>query len=161
MPQRRYIAKEAPPKPTKPPCADCEDAYWRYNGQDWYSAGRGSTKRHFCTSDAAQQRREREAIELQEKAVQAVREMRRSSRGKVIAKSAAALIAAAIAALWLYGEATKPGRPGGGQPSGNYGQVQQPVLETPTAKCADGTLSYSANHQGACSWHGGVDTWYR
>jgi hypothetical protein len=28
-----------------------------------------------------------------------------------------------------------------------------------TARCKDGTLSYSAHHEGACSHHGGVDQW--
>jgi hypothetical protein len=30
-----------------------------------------------------------------------------------------------------------------------------------TAKCKDGTDSYAAHHQGACSHHGGVSVWYR
>src|SRR5437763_15022761 len=30
---------------------------------------------------------------------------------------------------------------------------------TPTAKCKDGTMSYSAHHSGTCSGHGGVDQW--
>jgi hypothetical protein len=30
-----------------------------------------------------------------------------------------------------------------------------------TALCKDGTLSYAAQHQGACSHHGGVAHWYR
>jgi hypothetical protein len=30
-----------------------------------------------------------------------------------------------------------------------------------TAQCNDGTLSYAAHHQGACSHHGGVAVWYR
>jgi len=30
-----------------------------------------------------------------------------------------------------------------------------------TAKCNDGTLSYSAHHQGTCSHHRGVAVWYR
>ncbi|HVU50841.1 MAG TPA: DUF3761 domain-containing protein [Polyangia bacterium] len=29
----------------------------------------------------------------------------------------------------------------------------------PTAKCRDGSLSYSAHHGGACSHHGGVAQW--
>lgn len=29
----------------------------------------------------------------------------------------------------------------------------------PTAKCKDGTTSYSAHHSGTCSGHGGVDEW--
>ncbi|WP_442875763.1 DUF3761 domain-containing protein [Actinoallomurus sp. NBC_01490] len=30
-----------------------------------------------------------------------------------------------------------------------------------TAKCKDGTLSYSQHHQGTCSHHGGVAIWYK
>ncbi|WP_431221094.1 DUF3761 domain-containing protein [Leifsonia xyli] len=30
-----------------------------------------------------------------------------------------------------------------------------------TALCNDGTLSFSAHHQGTCSHHGGVAVWYR
>jgi outer membrane biosynthesis protein TonB len=30
-----------------------------------------------------------------------------------------------------------------------------------TAKCRDGSLSYSAHHQGTCSHHGGVAVWYK
>src|SRR5262249_52613696 len=30
-----------------------------------------------------------------------------------------------------------------------------------TALCNDGTLSYAAHHQGACSHHGGVAVWYK
>lgn len=30
-----------------------------------------------------------------------------------------------------------------------------------TALCNDGTYSYAAHHQGACSHHGGVAVWYR
>jgi hypothetical protein len=30
-----------------------------------------------------------------------------------------------------------------------------------TAECYDGTISYAAHHQGACSWHGGVYAWNR
>ena len=29
----------------------------------------------------------------------------------------------------------------------------------PTAKCKDGSMSYSAHHSGACSHHGGVAEW--
>ena len=29
----------------------------------------------------------------------------------------------------------------------------------PTAVCADGSYSYSAHHEGTCSWHGGVREW--
>ncbi|WP_350224978.1 DUF3761 domain-containing protein [Arthrobacter sp. efr-133-TYG-120] len=30
-----------------------------------------------------------------------------------------------------------------------------------TALCNDGTLSFSANHSGTCSHHGGVAIWYK
>ncbi len=30
-----------------------------------------------------------------------------------------------------------------------------------TAKCRDGSLSFSAHHRGTCSHHGGVAQWYR
>ncbi len=30
----------------------------------------------------------------------------------------------------------------------------------PTAKCNDGTVSYSAHHSGTCSHHGGVMFWF-
>jgi hypothetical protein len=30
-----------------------------------------------------------------------------------------------------------------------------------TAKCNDGTFSYAAHHQGACSHHGGVAVFYK
>ena len=28
-----------------------------------------------------------------------------------------------------------------------------------TAKCRDGTYSFSESHRGTCSWHGGVASW--
>lgn len=33
--------------------------------------------------------------------------------------------------------------------------------EGATAKCKDGTYSYSKHHQGTCSHHGGVVQWYK
>jgi hypothetical protein len=33
--------------------------------------------------------------------------------------------------------------------------------EGATAECNDGTLSYSANHRGTCSHHGGVKRWFK
>jgi uncharacterized protein DUF3761 len=36
-----------------------------------------------------------------------------------------------------------------------------PGAQGATALCQDGTLSYSQHHQGTCSGHGGVATWYR
>ncbi|HSS55850.1 MAG TPA: DUF3761 domain-containing protein [Gaiellales bacterium] len=38
---------------------------------------------------------------------------------------------------------------------------QQSPAGDPTALCSDGTYSYSAHHEGTCSWHGGVSTWYK
>lgn len=44
-------------------------------------------------------------------------------------------------------------------------EVQQPVTSDSssgaTALCNDGTYSYSANHRGTCSHHGGVAVWYK
>lgn len=31
----------------------------------------------------------------------------------------------------------------------------------PTGLCNDGTPTYAQNHQGACSWHHGVEEWYK
>jgi hypothetical protein len=39
--------------------------------------------------------------------------------------------------------------------------IALPPAPGPTALCRDGTYSYSANHSGTCSWHGGVSVWYR
>ena len=45
--------------------------------------------------------------------------------------------------------------------------AQQPAPQAvpsspgPTALCVDGTYSYAAHHQGACSHHGGVATFYK
>lgn len=45
--------------------------------------------------------------------------------------------------------------------SGPYVAPEEPdPSEGATAMCADGTYSYAAHHQGACSWHGGVSEWY-
>lgn len=43
--------------------------------------------------------------------------------------------------------------------------IQSPTLyssipEGATAKCADGTYSFSASRRGTCSHHGGVSIWY-
>jgi len=40
-------------------------------------------------------------------------------------------------------------------------QAPVPASPGPTALCVDGTLSYAAHHQGACSHHGGVATFYK
>lgn len=36
-----------------------------------------------------------------------------------------------------------------------------PPANGATAKCNDGTYSYSATHSGTCSHHGGVAVWYK
>jgi Protein of unknown function (DUF3761) len=36
-----------------------------------------------------------------------------------------------------------------------------PASSVATALCVDGTYSYAASHQGACSHHGGVSVFYR
>ncbi len=46
----------------------------------------------------------------------------------------------------------------------NKHEVQQPIYSnsTPsnaTAQCHDGTYSFSENHKGTCSHHGGVSEW--
>ncbi|MBL88874.1 MAG: hypothetical protein CL517_01190 [Actinobacteria bacterium] len=33
--------------------------------------------------------------------------------------------------------------------------------QQPTATCNDGSLSYSRNRSGTCSWHGGVKVWHK
>ena len=38
-------------------------------------------------------------------------------------------------------------------------QGNAPASAAPTAKCRDGSASYSAHHGGACSHHGGVAQW--
>ena len=38
-------------------------------------------------------------------------------------------------------------------------QGNAPATATPTAKCRDGSVSYSAHHSGSCSSHGGVAQW--
>jgi hypothetical protein len=48
------------------------------------------------------------------------------------------------------GSASKPGQGA----CSHHGGVQNP-----TAKCKDGTFSYSEKHEGACASHGGVDKW--
>ncbi|WP_231947150.1 DUF3761 domain-containing protein [Leifsonia sp. 21MFCrub1.1] len=40
-------------------------------------------------------------------------------------------------------------------------QAPAPAPGGATALCNDGTLSFSAHHQGTCSHHGGVREWYR
>ena len=39
------------------------------------------------------------------------------------------------------------------------GSTRDEKSKTPTARCKDGTTSYSAHHSGSCSGHGGVAEW--
>jgi hypothetical protein len=39
------------------------------------------------------------------------------------------------------------------------GEKADPAKGPPTARCKDGSLSYSEHHSGACSNHGGVEEW--
>ncbi len=64
------------------------------------------------------------------------------------------LIAQAAAHTNSY--VSPPARGGYGSTGGGYGY---PGGLSPTARCADGTFSYSAHHQGTCSHHGGVAQW--
>lgn len=45
-------------------------------------------------------------------------------------------------------------------PSNTIQQTPTTNMESPTAKCRDGTYSYSQNRSGTCSHHGGVAIWY-
>jgi hypothetical protein len=52
---------------------------------------------------------------------------------------------------------------GGAQKGGASASAQQKLKPDtsgkPTAKCKDGTMSYSKQHSGSCSHHGGVAEW--
>lgn len=61
-----------------------------------------------------------------------------------------------------------PSRTGGSSGSSGSGGSTSQQTENPvdpgdgaTAKCNDGTLSYSRHHRGTCSHHGGVAVWYK
>ncbi|MFJ9413329.1 DUF3761 domain-containing protein [Streptomyces sp. NPDC101227] len=60
-------------------------------------------------------------------------------------------------------EADRPTSPSGtsGGSSGDSGSTGGGSSSGATARCRDGSLSYSAHHQGTCSHHGGVAVWYR
>src|SRR3954470_788622 len=55
---------------------------------------------------------------------------------------------------------TSAREPAGRQPTSTRPQRPAPA-GSPTAKCRDGSVSYSAQHSGACSHHGGVAEWLR
>jgi len=50
-----------------------------------------------------------------------------------------------------------PPAPQGGMASSTV----TPNPQNATARCKDGTLSFAANHSGACSHHGGVAQWFK
>ncbi|MCC8422645.1 MULTISPECIES: DUF3761 domain-containing protein [Photorhabdus] len=37
--------------------------------------------------------------------------------------------------------------------------MSSPILSEATARCRDGSFSYSQHRRGTCSHHGGVDKW--
>ncbi len=65
------------------------------------------------------------------------------------------LVVGALGSLFAPGESPPPPRP---RPTFSLPPAPSP---TPHARCRDGTLSYSVNRQGTCSWHGGVGVWLR
>jgi hypothetical protein len=44
-------------------------------------------------------------------------------------------------------------------PSTSRAPSRAPVAGQPTARCKDGSMSYSKQHSGSCSHHGGVAQW--
>jgi hypothetical protein len=73
-----------------------------------------------------------------------------------IAKSAAAPSASPTSAPPL---APGPAVPPPAHGPAARGPVKAPLAGQPTARCKDGTTSYSQHHTGACSHHGGVAQW--
>lgn len=79
-----------------------------------------------------------------------------------------AVVGTAIAALITLGDSGEvepaPARP---SPSPTLAPLYVPPVPLhqqstrPHAVCRDGTVSYSVNRQGTCSWHGGVAYWLR
>jgi hypothetical protein len=158
MARRRYPVRKAPPKPTEPPCEFCDGAYWRWNGQDWYSSDPITRKRHVCQSPQAL--RQREVAEA-ERGARTQARAPQQQKSRRIAFGFKTLAVAAVLALAGYGLFTsKEANPPNGPSDNTPNQLRYAPVDTPTAKCNDGTLSYSANRSGTCSWHGGVAFWY-
>ena len=183
MPNRRYPVRKAPPKPSVEPCAYCTGAYWRYNGTSWYVCDLTTKKRHFCLAPAAVEARVRSERQPPSPPRASPTSMRRRRAVARVFKPAAWAVGIALVILSAGtspststsyegpgaggdygsgGSAYIGGGSGGsggayGQPSG--GNSASAPGSTPTAICADGSVSYAANHQGACSWHGGVSSW--
>jgi hypothetical protein len=82
-------------------------------------------------------------------------------RAYLAAKRIAAIGAVALVGWWIYaGTDDKPANPPQGPSNSTaYLNTDYPKSSTATAVCMDGTYSYAAHHQGACSWHGGVAQW--
>jgi len=154
------VAK-APPKPTQPPCAYCDRAYWGWNGSEWYARDRVTKKRHVCVTPAAKQAQKARAAEVRARERRLRSESERARKARLTEARAAeraratrsqqrwkvglwSIVIAALIGWGAYDYATGPaynGPPGG------------------TAECEDGTISYSQHRQGTCSWHGGVEAW--
>jgi hypothetical protein len=49
--------------------------------------------------------------------------------------------------------------PIGAPPAAPRSQTRTPAAGQPTARCKDGSVSYSKHHTGSCSHHGGVAEW--
>jgi hypothetical protein len=129
------------PKPTQPACPHCsnDEVYWRWNGSGWYACDRGQNTRHHCTKPEAVAERQQQATRLAEDRARRAREKRNGAWVKVAGIAAAITVGVA----WLI---TSQGPKYDGPPGA-------------TAVCEDGSISYAAHHQGACSWHGGVKSW--
>jgi hypothetical protein len=69
----------------------------------------------------------------------------------------------AIAANWYTAYLTYIGAPAASTPTTHPATSPPPVVpgNGATALCNDGTYSYAAHHQGACSHHGGVKVFYK
>jgi hypothetical protein len=52
-----------------------------------------------------------------------------------------------------------PGPAPANPPPSTSAPSKAPVAGQPTARCKDGTMSYSKHHTGSCSHHGGVAEW--
>jgi Protein of unknown function (DUF3761) len=145
--------------------------YWRWNGSNWYACDDVTKKRHVCETKAAkaheraeqehdrkrrieQEEQKRRDRQLREE--QLGRERRERRRGSAATIAVWVAIAAAVLTWGYFDNSNSQPVPAPGS-----GQIDYPPADQPTAVCADGTYSYAANHQGACSWHGGVATWYR
>jgi hypothetical protein len=47
------------------------------------------------------------------------------------------------------------------QPTAKPAPASAPNPQNATARCKDGTLSFSKTHSGTCSHHGGVAQWFQ